>query len=142
MLSKYKKENNLIVVIGESGNDKEQIDNHLIENIITSNARVLGYQLFSDTGNLYNNFILQIQDIISRSSQEILKKKKNLLVNSQQLRPNNLFAERNENIYSLDFPKQNMWQGWIVFPKKKEQMSQDLLISSISSFIREVQLDA
>ena len=35
-----------------------------------------------------------------------------------------------------------MWQGWIVFPKKKEQMSQDLLISSISSFIREVQLDA
>ena len=142
MLSKYKKENNLIVVIGESGNDKEQIDNHLIENIITSNARVLGYQLFSDTGNLYNNFILQIQDIISRSSQEILKKKKNLLVNSQQLRPNNLFAERNENIYSLDFPKQSMWQGWIVFPKKKEQMSQDLLISSISSFIREVQLDA
>lgn len=142
MLSKYQKENNLIVVIGESGNDKEQIDNHLIENIIASNARVLGYQLYSDTGNSYNNFILQIQDIIARSSKEILKKKKNFLVNSEQLRPHNLFVERKENIYSLDFPKQSMWQGWIVFPKKKEQMSQDLLISSINSFISEVQLDA
>lgn len=142
MLSKYSKENNLIITLGESGNEKEQIDKYLVENIIASNARVLGYQLFSDTGNKFNNFILQVQDIITRSSQEIIKQKKDFLVNSQQLRTENLFVERGENIYSLDFPKRSMWQGWIVFPKKKEQMSQDLLISSITSFIEEIQSDA
>ncbi|MFK8266998.1 type VI secretion system protein TssR domain-containing protein [Capnocytophaga cynodegmi] len=142
ILSEYKNENNIIVVIGESGNDKEQIDNHLVQRIVSSNARILGYQLYSDTGNLYNNFILQIQDIISRSSQEIIKKKKNFLVNSTQLCTENLFVEHSENIYRLDFSEQSMWQGWIVFPKKKEQMSQDLLVSSISSFIEEIQVDA
>lgn len=142
MLSKHNKENNLIITLGESGNEKEQMDKYLVESIIASNARVLGYQLFSDTGNIFNNFVLQIQDIITRSSQEIIKKKKDFLVNSQQLRTENLFVERSENIYSLDFPKRSMWQGWIVFPKKKEQMSQDLLVSSITSFIEEIQTDA
>lgn len=142
MLSKYKNENNLIVVVGENGNDKEHIDNHLIDNIVAAKARLLGYQLYSDAGNRYNNFILQIQDIIERSTQEITKKKKDILVHSQQLRPANRFIERNQNVYSLDFPKQSMWQGWMLFPKKKEQIAQDVFITAVDSLITEIQLDS
>lgn len=138
-LINHKDETNLIVSIGENGNHQEQIYTYLIENIIKSNARVLGYQLYADNGNIFNNFVLQIQDIITRSVPEILKNKKDILVNSSQLRAENRFIERSENIYSLDFPKQSMWQGWIVFPKKKEQTSQDVLISSVISLLEEMQ---
>ena len=141
MLTKYKNENNIIVSIGESGNNNEKVDQSLIQSITNVQARVLGYQVYADTGNTFNNFVLQVQDIILRSAKEIATKKKNFLVNSNQLRAENLFIEKGENQYSLDFPTQSMWQGWVIFPKKKEFMSQDLLVSALTSLVQEVQSD-
>ena len=141
MLTKYKNENNIIVSIGESGNNNEKVDQSLIQSITNVQARVLGYQVYADTGNTFNNFVLQVQDIILRSAKEIATKKKNFLVNSNQLRAENLFIEKGENQYSLDFPTQSMWQGWVIFPKKKELMSQDLLVSALTSLVQEVQSD-
>lgn len=141
MLTKYKDENNIIVSIGESGNNNEKVDQSLIQSITNVQARVLGYQVYADTGNTFNNFVLQVQDIILRSAKEIATKKKDFLVNSNQLRAENLFIEKGENQYSLDFPTQSMWQGWVIFPKKKELMSQDLLVSALISLVQEVQSD-
>ena len=142
MLTKYKDENNIIVSIGESGNNNEKVEDPLIQSITNVQARVLGYQVYADTGNTFNNFVLQIQDIILRTAKEIATKKKDFLVNSNQLRAENLFVEKGDNQYSLDFPGQSMWQGWVIFPKKKEFMSQDLLVSSLTSLVQEVQSDS
>lgn len=76
MLTKYKNENNIIVSIGESGNNNEKVDQSLIQSITNVQARVLGYQVYADTGNTFNNFVLQVQDIILRSAKEIATKKK------------------------------------------------------------------
>lgn len=141
MLLKYKDENNIIVIIGENGNNSEKVDQSLIQSITNVQARVLGYQIFADEGNYFNNFVLQIQDIILRTSKEIAAKKRDFLVNSNQLRAENLFVEKGGNQYSLDFPEQSMWQGWVIFPKKKELMSQDLLVSALTSLVQEVQTD-
>ena len=142
ILTKYKDENNIIVSIGESGNNNEKVEDPLIQSITNVQARVLGYQVYADTGNSFNNFVLQIQDIILRTAKEIATKKKDFLVNSNQLRAENLFVEKGDNQYSLDFPGQSMWQGWVIFPKKKEFMSQDLLVSSLTSLVQEVQSDS
>ena len=108
MLTKYKDENNIIVSIGESGNNNEKVEDPLIQSITNVQARILGYQVYADTGNTFNNFVLQIQDIILRTAKEIATKKKDFLVNSNQLRAENLFVEKGDNQYSLDFPSKRV----------------------------------
>ena len=56
--------NNIIVSIGESDNNNEKVEDPLIQSITNVQAKVLGYQVYADTGNSFNNFVLQIQDII------------------------------------------------------------------------------
>ncbi|WP_235316223.1 type VI secretion system protein TssR domain-containing protein [Porphyromonas crevioricanis] len=141
LLAPYRMENNVIVLIGENGNTQEQVDHSIIESLVQNNCRILGYQIYSDTGDSFNNFVLQVEDMIDRSAKQLSLNKKDILVHSEQLRLFNQFIERTENIYSLDFPKSSMQQGWIVFPRKKEQLPQDLLIATTDSLIREIEKD-
>lgn len=141
LLAPYKTENNIVVLIGENGNTQEQVDLSLIESLVQSNCRILGYQIYSDEGDTFNNFVLQVENMIDRSAKQLALKKKDILVHSEQLCLSNQFIERTENIYSLDFPKSSMLQGWIVFPRKKEQLPQDLLIAATDSLILEIESD-
>ncbi|SUB89322.1 Uncharacterised protein [Porphyromonas macacae] len=140
MLSPYKSENNIIILIGENGN-AEKMDANLINTLAENNCRILGYQLYSEEDNIANNFVLQVEHLIDRSSEQISQKKRDILVHAEQVHPSNQYAEYADNIYRLDFPQTSMTQGWIVFPKKKEQLPQDLLLTVTDSLIREVEAD-
>lgn len=142
LLSKYKNDNNLIITIGGKGTDRENVDSDLIDYITKSNARILAYQIYADKGDSFNNFILQAQEVILKSAKKIIEGKKNILVNSNQLPPELFFVEKNENIYTLDFPSRSPWQGWILFPKKKEQLPLDILNASIDTLIHEIKYDS
>lgn len=141
MLKDHHDESNLIILVGENGNAQEHMDPALINDLADSNCRVLAYQLFSDEGNKFNNFVLQAEHLVKHSAQRISKKKQDILVHSEQVHSTNQYVELSENIYRLDYPKASMTQGWIIFPKKKEELSPDLLVSSTDSLIREIQED-
>ncbi|MBQ0156072.1 MAG: hypothetical protein KBT22_05800 [Bacteroidales bacterium] len=135
MLGDHIEEQNIVIVIGENGNQKERVDDALIDKLVNYNCRIIGCQLFSNNGNTFNNFVLQVEDMISRSAEQLSKEKKNHLVHSEQLRSNNKYKEFSDNVYGLDYPKNSMHQGWVIFPKKKESLSPDLLLSVTDSTI-------
>lgn len=135
LLSQHKGEQNIVIVIGENGNQKEQIDEALVNSLVDANCRIIGCQLFSNSGNSFNNFVLQVEDMITRSADKMAKEKKKLLVHSEQLNSNNKYREFTENVYGLDYPKNSMQQGWVIFPRKKETLSPDLLLAVTDSTI-------
>ena len=135
LLSDYKEEQNIVVVIGENGNQKELIDNSLVNSLVDANCRIVGCQLFSNVGNSCNNFVLQVEDMISRSAEKLSIAKRKKLVHSEQVSFDNRYKEYSENVYGLDYPKNSMQQGWVIFPKKKESLSPDLLMAVIDSMI-------
>lgn len=141
MFTPYRKESNLVILIGENGNGQEHMDASLINNLADHNCRFLAYQLSSDDGNSYNNFVLQVEHLVKQSAKRISEHKRDILVHSKQLRETNHYIEQSDNIYRLDYPQASMTQGWIVFPRKKEELPADLLVSSADSLIREIRMD-
>lgn len=139
LLSPHREEQNIVIVIGENGNQKELIDDALVNSLVQTNCRIIGCQLISSKGNSFNNFVLQVEDMISRSADEMAKGKKNHLVHSEQLCAGNIYKEFSENVYGLDYPKNSMQQGWVIFPRKKETLSPDLLLSVTDSTISMVE---
>lgn len=139
MLSAHSDEQNIVIVIGENGNQKEQVDDALINSLVKTNSRIIGCQLFSNSGNSFNNFVLQVEDMITRSAEKLSKEKKKYLVHSEQLCPSNKYREFSDNVYGLDYPQNSMQQGWMIFPKKKENLSPDLLLSVTDSTIRMIE---
>ncbi len=135
LLSQHKEEQNIIIVVGENGNQKEMIDDALVNGLVNVNCRIIGCQLFSNSGNSFNNFVLQVEDMITRSADKLAKVKKKQLVHSEQVCSNNHYKEFSENVYGLDYPKNSMQQGWVIFPRKKEALSPDLLLSVTDSTI-------
>lgn len=141
VMSPCKSQTNIVLLMGENGNVKERVDASLVNDLVNANCRILGCQLSSKQGNSFNNFVLQTEDMISRSATLISQKKKRMLVHSEQLRPSNQYKEFSKNGYSLNFPKNSMTQGWILFPKNKEFLSPDLILSVTDSIISEVAAD-
>lgn len=135
MISSHSEEQNIVIVIGENGNQKEQIEESLVRSLVMNNCRIIGCQLYSSNGNSFNNFVLQVEDMISRSAEQMAKEKKIQLVHSEQLRSSNKYKMYSDNVYGLDYPKNSMYQGWVIFPKKKEALSPDLLLSVTDSTI-------
>ncbi len=140
MLSPHKSETNIIVLIGENGN-AERMDTNIVNTLAESNCRIAGYQLYSEGDDLSNNFVLQVEHLIDRLAEKRSKTKRDILVRTEQTCPSNQYAEYAENIYRIDFPKVGMTQGWIAFPKKKEQLPQDLILTVTTSLLKEVEAD-
>lgn len=142
MLQPYKDEENIILLIGENGNQKEQIDDALVDEIVKVNGHIVACQLYANRGNVFNNFVLQVEDMISRSADKLSREKKKMLVHSSQLTSSNRYKEFAENVYGLDYPKNSMHPGWVIFPKQRENLSPDLLLAYTDSMIKNVQRDA
>lgn len=83
---------------------------------------VAGIPLYGGEPDNFNNFVLQIGNMIDCSAPRISRKKRELIVYPEQLRNGNEYAEVNHNTYCLDFPNRSMTQGWLVFPQKNESL--------------------
>lgn len=141
LLSQHKDEQNVVIVIGENGSHKEMVDDALLNSLVNANCRIIGCQLFSNNGNSFNNFVLQVEDMITRSADKLAKMKKKVLVHSEQLCSNNHYKEFSENVYGLDYPNNSMQQGWVIFPRMKESISPDLLLSVVDSTISMIEYE-
>ena len=134
-------ETNVIVVAGETGSGNEKIDSVLVRRLAERNCRLLGFQLYNGQSDNYNNFVLQLENMIDHSAGLIARNKRKMIVYTDQLRPYNEFTEHGKNAYGLDFPDRSMTQGWIVFPEKSQSLSFDGLETAVDTLLQEIKLD-
>lgn len=135
-----KDETSLLVVIGESG-DSERVDTTLMNRVADANCRVLGFQLYGEESNTGNNFVLQMSDLIKYYADRESMTKREKIVYADQITPSNDYRESSKNIYALDFPKNSMTQGWVLFPEKNVDLPLNSLSASIDTLISEVKFD-
>lgn len=141
LFKKKEKEANLIVLIGETGYHSEWADSLLTRRIADHNCRILGFQLFGGDPNTYNNFVLQVENMIDNYARIISVRKHEILVSTDQLTNRTLYKENTRNMYSLDFPSASMTQGWVIFPAKKQPAALKDLISGVDTLLSQVQSD-
>lgn len=132
---------NIIILLGETGNHLEWANAEMKQRLSDNNCRLLGLQLYSGSNNYYNNFVLQITQIIEGYADAIADQKRSKILFPSQLRDENAFREDRKNAYMLDFPARSMTQGGIVFPEKEERLALDVITSSIDSFLVQVKQD-
>lgn len=141
LLEKYKKESNLVILVGETGNGSEWADSTLVNRMAEYNCRILGFQLYGGEPDRFNNFVLQVENMIDNYAVKISRQKREIIVFADQLRKYHEYREVNKNVYCLDFPQRSMTQGWVVFPQKKENLPLDGLASSIDTLLQQVRDD-
>jgi hypothetical protein len=142
LIEPYRNETNILIVIGESsdGGYNERADSLLIRRMANANARILGYQVYSETTTAGNNFVLQMENMIDTYVQYETESKRERLVYSSQFKPNPRYRESARNIYALDQQK-SMTQGWILFPGKHENLQSDFLSLSMDTLFMEITHD-
>nr|WP_310506590.1 type VI secretion system protein TssR domain-containing protein [Bacteroides thetaiotaomicron] len=102
---------------------------------------MIGFQLYGGEPDNFNNFVLQIGNMIDCSAPRISRKKRELIVYPEQIRNENEYAEVNHNTYCLDFPNRSMTQGWLVFPQKNESLELEGLTTAVDSMLIQVKFD-
>ena len=140
MIESYKEETNVFVIIGEEGYS-EWVDSVLVTRMANANCRILGFQMYSVSENVGNNFVLQIENMIAHCAERESIKKREKIVYVDQIKKTNRYRESSRNVYALDFPQRSMTPGWVLFPEKTLIMPLDILTNGIDSLIAEVKWD-
>lgn len=141
MFNKCPDETNLLVVVGDKGFNSEWADSTLVNRLVKNNCRLLGFQLYGGEPDNFNNFVLQIGNMIDCYAPRISRKKRELIVYPDQVRNMNEYSEVNHNTYCLDFPNRSMTQGWLVFPQKNESLELEGLTTAVDSMLLQVKFD-
>lgn len=134
---------NLVILIGEKGVSGDGIQSELAEKLVKNNCRIIGFQIYAGEGDEYNNFVLDVETMISSYADEMLKSKCDLLVSPEQIRRSNAYVEVNEmqNGYRLDFPESSITQGALFFPQKSEVLPMEILTNNIDTILQEIRYD-
>lgn len=134
---------NVIVLIGDKGFSTDGIDPLLAKQLVKNNCRIIGFQTYAGSGNVYNNFVLDVENMISAYADDMLKEKRNILVSLDQIRYENRFREIDgiKNAFSLDFPDNSITQGFLYFPQKGESLPMEVLTNNIDTIIRQIKYD-
>lgn len=143
MFDDHKDATNLIVLIGETGYANDGLDAGLLNKLLKNNCRILGFQVYAGVGDEYNNFVLDIENMINSYANSMLKTKKNILVSPSQIKRSNSYKEtgQTDNSYRLDFPDNSITQGALFFPRKSELLSMEVLSSNIDTILQEIKMD-
>jgi hypothetical protein len=131
---------NLIVHVGEKS-DSADPSAAVMTGFAANNCRLLGFQVFADNSNTYNNFVLHATAVIERYAEAVKREKRRITVNASQLRTENRFREGSKNSYSLDYPVNSMTQGMVIFPEKGFYTDPELLVAGVDSLVRQIEYD-
>lgn len=141
MLSGKENETNLVILIGTTA---DQNQSQVAINALTRvNAKTIFFQTQSKSADAYNDFVLLGEKAVVNSAKNIAERKKEKIVNQNDLLiDNNYSLTTGENgIYYLDYPKQSMTQGFVIFPKKGDAMQAGILKSAIDTLLVQVTND-
>ena len=133
---------NLIVLIGDRTIGGE-VDSALTDKLLENNCRIIGFQVYAGEGDDFNNFVLNIEDMINAYSNGMIKSKRNIFISPEQIRHSNQFkqVEAGQNGYRLDFPNNSITQGGLFFPQKSEVLPMEILTNNIDTIITQIKED-
>jgi hypothetical protein len=145
LLKNHNNETNLIVLIGSTGNEGSTAYrlNQLTEDFAQVDARLLAIQMYSDYDQLFNNFVLQSKKLVSDAAVYSADRKKRFLVKGEGLNSTQAYntSQLDSISYYLDFPKNSLIQGGVVFPTKGSVNSAESMNTALKRFIKETDMD-
>lgn len=141
----HKNETNLIVLIGSTGNSVYDADtmNDLSYQIAAADARILAIQVYSDYNPIYNDFVIQSRKLVSQSAALLAERKKSRMVVGEGLSNSQQFnTSLSDSIsFYLDYPKNSLIQGAVIFPPKGVVKTNQLMEASLKRLMMETQTD-
>jgi hypothetical protein len=142
LLDPHREASNLILLIGETAYATEGVDSTFIRHLSRNNCRIAGFQVFAGEGDVYNNFVLDLEQMITACADEMLQSKKEMLVTPGQVRKSNHFRETApSNTFLLDFPDRSITQGFLFFPKKGESLPMEILPAYVDTLLQQIKHD-
>lgn len=132
---------NLIVEIGEKGEMQEEAPASMAEALSKKNCRILGWQLYASNEEPYNNYTLQLSDMIRKYADYQTVHKRKILLYADQFVSCNLMREANSNFFMLDYPYASMSQGGFLFPEKGELLPMELFAGAVDSIVTQIRTD-
>lgn len=133
--------NNIIVEIGEQANAEQSGLKRRADVLSRRNCRLLGWQIYADAGNSYNNFVIELSQMIEQYAGYQLTEKRKYMLYPSQLRFSNVFKEFAPNSYTLNFPVAAVTQGMVLFPEKGTMNNIESLSGAIDSLLAQVKSD-
>jgi hypothetical protein len=141
-----KNETNLIILVGSTGNiggTNNYLINELSEQVALADARILALQVYSDFNQSFNNFVIQARKLVSESAIRSAEYRKNTMVKGEGLKsfqPYNTSLQDSISYY-LDYPKNSLIQGGVVFPTKGSVNSNQSMTIALRRFVKETNMD-
>lgn len=138
-------ETNLIILIGSTGSANYNTDDiaGIAGQVANADARLLAIQVFSDYKPIYNDFVIQARRIVSQSAIKLADLKKQRMVTGEGLSNIQQFNTSLSDSVSfyLDYPKNSMIQGAVVFPPKGVVKSNQAMRLSVDRLMKETDYD-
>lgn len=131
----------LIVTIGETGDPAERASAAILSQLKKKNCRLLGWQLYASDDDRYNDFVLQLGDMIDGYAEFQTVDKRRMILYADQLRQENRLCEAGSNFFMLDYPHGSMTQGGFLFPEKGMSLPPELLAGAVDTLLRQIRAD-
>ncbi|NID10807.1 type VI secretion system protein TssR domain-containing protein [Fibrivirga algicola] len=144
MLAAHPGENNAIVLVGIGGDTRDISQLSDIRNgLQASEARLLSFQVEAPADTVANNYVLQAEQLVFQSAIEASQPKRERLVSPALVvpRPGYDLTYGQSNIYRLAFPNGSMSPGWVLFPRKRQQLPFSLLHTVTDSLLKQMRFD-
>lgn len=132
---------NLIISVGETGEMQENAPSSIVKALNEKNCRLLGWQLYASNDDKYNNYVLQLSNMIDHYADYRTKKKRNIILYADQFCRTNLLREAGPNFLMLDYPYASMTQGGFLFPEKGETLPMELFAGAVDSIVTQIRAD-
>lgn len=142
LLANVPDETNIVVTVGTSANQSGNMYS-VISSLTQAQARVIMFQTSARSSDTYNDFVLMAENVVTNTAKNIAELKKQKIINQYDVLTKNNFSlvEGDAGFFSLDYPKQSMSQGFVIFPKKGDVTTPGYLKKSVDSLIAQVTLD-
>jgi Type VI secretion system, TssR len=142
LLSNVPDETNIVITVGTSSSQGGNMYG-VINSLTQAQARLIMFQTSARSSDTYNDFVLMAENVVTNTAKNIAELKKQKIINQNDVLTKNNFSliEGDEGFFSLDYPKQSMAQGFVIFPKKGDIAKPGYLKKSVDSLIAQVTLD-
>jgi hypothetical protein len=142
LLSEVPDETNIVITIGTSANRSGNMYG-VINSLTQAQAKLIMFQSNARSSDTYNDFVLMAENIVTNTAKNVAELKKQKIVDQNDVLTKNNFnlIEGDAGFYSLDFPKQSMSPGFVIFPKKGEVAAPGFLKKAVDSLLVQVTAD-
>ncbi|WP_375445600.1 type VI secretion system protein TssR domain-containing protein [uncultured Fibrella sp.] len=145
MLATHPGETNTVIMVGINGDTRDisQLSD-IRSGMQASEARFLSFQVEAPADTLANSYVLQAEQLVYQSAIEASQPKRERLVSPALVVPAPAYdlTYGVSNIYRLAFPNASMSPGWVLFPRKRQQLPFSLLHAVTDSLLRQMRFDA